>query len=94
MRKFIARVATLTGKIAEWLIPVPDRHQTSDWVRSPTAMIVNYEFKYRSRGKWFFVPNDKCERRGQRMLAYFKRRVVFPVYMYHFKEGGHARAPE
>ena len=28
-------------------------------------MIVNYEFKYRSRGKWFFVPNDKCERRGQ-----------------------------
>ncbi|MDU0956797.1 MAG: reverse transcriptase domain-containing protein, partial [Bradyrhizobium sp.] len=55
-------------------------------------MIVNYEFKYRSRGKWFFVPNDKCERRGQRMLAYFKRRVTFPDYMYHFKKGGHVAA--
>lgn len=55
-------------------------------------MIVNYEFKYRSRGKWFFVPNDKCERRGRRMLAYFKRRVVFPDYMHHFKKGGHVAA--
>lgn len=55
-------------------------------------MIVNYEFKYRSRGKWFFVPNDKCERRGRRMLAYFKRRVVIPDYMYHFKKGGHVAA--
>ncbi|MGX1360698.1 reverse transcriptase domain-containing protein [Bradyrhizobium elkanii] len=55
-------------------------------------MIINYEFKYRSRGKWFFVPNDKCERRGRRMLAYFKRRVVFPDYMYHFKNGGHVAA--
>lgn len=55
-------------------------------------MIVNYEFKYRSRGKWFFVPNEKCERRGRRMLAYFKRRVAFPDYMYHFKKGGHVAA--
>lgn len=55
-------------------------------------MIINYEFKYRSRGKWFFVPNDKCERRGRRMLTYFKKRVVFPDYMYHFKSGGHVAA--
>jgi hypothetical protein len=55
-------------------------------------MIENYQFKYRSRGKWFFVPNEKCERRGRRMLAYFKRRVVFPDYMYHFKKGGHVAA--
>jgi Reverse transcriptase (RNA-dependent DNA polymerase) len=55
-------------------------------------MIVNYEFKYPSRGKWFFVPNDKCERRGRRMLQYFKKRVVFPDYMYHFKKGGHVAA--
>lgn len=48
-------------------------------------MIVNYEFKYTSRGKWFFVPNDKCERRGRRMLQFFKKRVVFLDYMYHFK---------
>lgn len=55
-------------------------------------MIVNYECKYTSRGKWFFVPNDKCERRGRRMLAFFKKRVVFPDYMYHFRKGGHVAA--
>ena len=55
-------------------------------------MIVNYEFKYYSRGKWFFRPNEKCIRRGDRMLAFFKRRAVFPDYMYHFKKGGHVAA--
>jgi hypothetical protein len=55
-------------------------------------MIENYKFKYRSRGKWFFVPNEKCERRGRRMLQFFKKRVVFPPYMYHFKKGGHVAA--
>ena len=55
-------------------------------------MIINYDLKYRSRGKWFFVPNEKCERRGRRMLAFFKKRVAFPDYMYHFKKGGHVAA--
>ena len=55
-------------------------------------MIENYIFKYRSRGKWFFVPNDKCERRGRRMLQFFKKRVVYPDYMYHIKKGGHVAA--
>jgi hypothetical protein len=55
-------------------------------------MITNYQFKYRSRGKYFFVPNEKCERRGRRMLAFFKRRVRFPEYMYHFRKGGHVAA--
>ena len=55
-------------------------------------MIINYDFKYRARGKWFFKPNDKCVRRGERMLEYFKRRAVFPDYMYHFKKGGHIAA--
>jgi hypothetical protein len=55
-------------------------------------MIINYEFKYRARGKWFFRPNEKCIRRGDRMLEYFERRVVFPDYIYHFKKGGHVAA--
>jgi hypothetical protein len=55
-------------------------------------MIVNYEYKYPARNKWFFKPNEKCERRGRRMLAFFKKRVVFPPYMYHFKKGGHVAA--
>jgi hypothetical protein len=55
-------------------------------------MIVNYKNKFQSRGKTFFIPNEKCERRGKRMLAFFKKRVVFPSYMYHFKKGGHVAA--
>jgi len=55
-------------------------------------MIINYDVKYYSRGKWFFVPNEKCERRGRRMLEFFRKRVVFPPYMYHFKKGGHVAA--
>jgi hypothetical protein len=54
--------------------------------------LINYEFKYKSRGKWFFVPNEKCERRGRRMLAYFEKLVTFPDYIYHFKSGGHVAA--
>jgi hypothetical protein len=55
-------------------------------------MIINYEFKYRSRGKHFFVPNEKCERRGRRMLQFFGKRVQFPDYMHHFRKGGHVAA--
>ena len=56
-------------------------------------MIINYEFKYRARGKWFFRPNEKCIRRGDRMLEYFKRRVVFPDFMYHPSKGRPRRSP-
>lgn len=55
-------------------------------------MIENYKFKYRSRGKWFFVPNERCERRGRRIIQFFSRRVDFPDYFYHYKKGGHVAA--
>ena len=55
-------------------------------------MIENYKFKYRSRGKIIFVPNEKCERRGRRMLKFFSKRVDFPDYFYHYRAGGHVAA--
>jgi hypothetical protein len=55
-------------------------------------MIENYKFKYRSRGKYFFVPNEKCERRGRRMIQFFSKRIDFPDYFFHYKKGGHVAA--
>jgi hypothetical protein len=55
-------------------------------------MIENYKFKYRSRGKWFFVPNDRCVRRGEKVLKFFSKRVDFPDYFFHYKKGGHVAA--
>jgi hypothetical protein len=55
-------------------------------------MIENYKFKYRSRGKWFFVPNERCVRRGERMIKFFSKRVDFPGYFYHYRKGGHVAA--
>jgi hypothetical protein len=55
-------------------------------------MIENYKFKYRSRGKVFFVPNEKCERRGRRMIQFFSKRIDFPGYFFHYKKGGHVAA--
>jgi hypothetical protein len=55
-------------------------------------MIENYKYKHRSRGKIIFVPNERCERRGRRMLKFFSKRVDFPDYCYHYKSGGHVAA--
>lgn len=55
-------------------------------------MIENYKYKYRSRGKIIFVPNERCERRGKRMLKFFSKRVDFPEYFYHYRSGGHVAA--
>jgi hypothetical protein len=55
-------------------------------------MIENYKYKYRSRGKFIFVPNERCERRGRRMLKFFSKRVDFPKYFYHYEKGGHVAA--
>lgn len=54
--------------------------------------IENYQFKYRSRGKWFFVPNERCVRRGDRILKFFSKRVSFPSYYFHYQKGGHVAA--
>jgi hypothetical protein len=55
-------------------------------------MIENYKFKYRSRGKIIFVPNERCERKGRRIIKFFSKRVDFPGYFFHYKSGGHVAA--
>ena len=52
----------------------------------------NYKFKYRSRGKFIFVPTERCERKGRRIIKFFDKRVDFPEYFYHYKSGGHVAA--
>jgi hypothetical protein len=55
-------------------------------------MLKNYEFKYRSRGKFIYKPSASCDRRGAQVIDFIERRVEFPEYFYHFKSGGHVAA--
>jgi hypothetical protein len=55
-------------------------------------MIENYKYRYRSRGKFIFAPNERCERKGRRIIKFFSRRVDFPSYFFHYKPGGHIAA--
>lgn len=54
-------------------------------------MLLNFELKYRTRGKWIFVPTEQCERKGRRIVQYFSR-FKFPDYFYHYQPGGHIAA--
>ena len=55
-------------------------------------MLINYKYKYPSRGKVIFVPTEQCERKGRRIIKFFSKRVDFPDYFYHYKSGGHIAA--
>jgi hypothetical protein len=55
-------------------------------------LIENYQFKYKSRGKWIYVPNDFCLRRAKHIINFFERHIAFPGYFYHYKSGGHVAA--
>lgn len=55
-------------------------------------MIENYKYKYKSKNKWIFVPNEDCVRKGQRILAHFAKRVDLPEYFFHYAKGGHIAA--
>lgn len=55
-------------------------------------MLENYQFKYRSRGKFIYVPNGRCVRKGERIIKFLSKRVDFPEYFYHYRLGGHVAA--
>src|ERR1700730_10557998 len=55
-------------------------------------MIENYKFMYRTRGKYIFVPNERCVRKGDRILYFFSKHVDFPDYYFHYAPGGHVAA--
>jgi Reverse transcriptase (RNA-dependent DNA polymerase) len=54
-------------------------------------MIENYNFKYRTRGKFIFVPNESCKRKGLRIIKFFSR-LDLPEYFFHYRKGGHVAA--
>ena len=54
-------------------------------------MLVNYRYKYRTRGRYIFVPTEQCERKGRRIQKYFSQ-FQFPDYFYHYTPGGHVAA--
>jgi hypothetical protein len=54
-------------------------------------LLKNFDLKYRTRGKWIFVPTDQCERKGRRIIKYFSH-FKFPDYFYHYSAGGHVSA--
>lgn len=54
-------------------------------------MLINFDLKYQTRGKWIFAPTDQCERKGRRIIKYFSR-FQFPSYYYHYSAGGHVAA--
>ncbi|MDB5606620.1 MAG: hypothetical protein JWP25_3520 [Bradyrhizobium sp.] len=54
-------------------------------------MLTNYTLRYRTRGRYIFVPTEQCERKGRRIIKFF-RHLEFPDYFYHYKPGGHVAA--
>lgn len=54
-------------------------------------MIENYKFRFKSRGKFIFVPNRECNRRAQRLIE-FGSTLDLPDYFYHYRRAGHVGA--
>lgn len=54
-------------------------------------MLENYTFKFKSRGKFIFVPTAVCERKAERLLR-FGTSITLPDYFFHYRPGGHIAA--
>jgi hypothetical protein len=55
-------------------------------------MFVNYELKFEARGKVIYVPNDRCVRKGHRIIDRISKSFNFPDFFYHYAPGGHVSA--
>jgi hypothetical protein len=54
-------------------------------------MIENYRLKFKSRGKFVFVPTQLCVKKAERVLA-FGKTLALPEYFFHYQPGGHVGA--
>lgn len=54
-------------------------------------MLENFDDRYQSRGKYIFVPNEECDRRGKTLLR-FGAEIDLPSYFFHYRSGGHVAA--
>lgn len=55
-------------------------------------MFMNYQFKFETRGKVIYVPNDRCVRKGDRIVERISKTFSFPDFFYHYAPGGHVSA--
>ncbi|WP_048707551.1 reverse transcriptase domain-containing protein [Microvirga massiliensis] len=55
-------------------------------------MLENYKEKYKHEGKFIFVPNYECIRKGLRIVEFCRDRLEFPDCFYHYRNGGHVAA--
>jgi len=54
-------------------------------------MIENYKCKFKSHGKFIFVPSSVCDKKAERLLA-FGASIELPDYFFHYRPGGHVDA--
>lgn len=54
-------------------------------------MLENFNERYQTRGKFIFVPNEECDRRGDTLLR-FASDIDLPPYFFHYRSGGHVAA--
>lgn len=55
-------------------------------------MYLNYQLRYKTKGRFVFVPTDECRDYGSRLLDECQRRISLPGYHYHYTPGGHVAA--
>lgn len=54
-------------------------------------MLENYKLRFKSRGKFVFVPNRECNGRARRLIE-FGSTLDLPEYFYHYRRGAHVDA--
>jgi len=57
----------------------------------PVAFL-NYDYKYRKKGKPVFAPNDRSRKIGKDIKRQVDRAVQFDPFYYHLQSGGHVAA--
>lgn len=53
---------------------------------------VNYQLRYKTKGRFIFVPTEECRAYGERLLVDCLVRVPLPTYHFHYTSGGHVAA--
>ncbi|MGB6537116.1 MAG: reverse transcriptase domain-containing protein [Xanthobacteraceae bacterium] len=54
-------------------------------------MIENYKCKFKSHGKFIFVPSSVSDKKAERLIA-FGASIELPDYFFHYRPGGHVDA--
>lgn len=56
------------------------------------AGYVNYQLRYKTKGRFIFVPTEDCRLYGERLLVECQAKVPLPAYHFHYASGGHVAA--